>query len=139
LTCIVVAVGMLQRALRCRIGSARIAPLHLQGPALVLKARPARAMTAFASLGSAAVGALLAWHYPIAPAVAVALFVTWVAANCRWPFVWLVVIPALLPISGFATWTGWFAFEELDLLVLGAVAAGYARFVPEGTRRRRTI
>ena len=58
----VVAVGILQRALRHRIGSARIAPLHLQGPALVLKARPVRAMTAFAPLGSAAVGALLAWQ-----------------------------------------------------------------------------
>jgi len=32
----------------------------------------------------------------------------------------------LLPITGFATWTGWFSFEELDLLVLGAAAGGYA-------------
>ena len=94
-----------------------------------MKARPARAIAAFAALGSAAVGALLAWHYPIAPVAAVALFVTWVAVNYRWPFAWLVAVPGLLPIAGFATWTGWFAFEELDLLVLGAAAAGYARFV----------
>ena len=38
----------------------------------------------------------------------------------------IVAIPALLPVTGFATWSGWFAFEELDLLILGAAAGGYA-------------
>jgi hypothetical protein len=92
-----------------------------------LNARPARVIAALAALGCAAVGALLAWHYPVAPAAAVASFVMWGAISYRWPFAWLFVIPALLPISGFATWTGWFAFEELDLLVLGAASGGYAR------------
>ncbi len=70
---------------------------------------------------------LLSWHYPIAPAFVVAAFLTWSAISYRWPFSWLIVIPALLPIVGFATWTGWFTFEELDLLVLGAAAGGYLR------------
>src|SRR5206468_5178350 len=35
--------------------------------------------------------------------------------------------PALLPVLGFATWTGWIAFEEFDLLALGTAAGGYFR------------
>lgn len=86
-----------------------------------------RAVTAAAAAACAVAGLVLAGHYPIAPAVAVAAFLGWVALCWRWPFAWLTVIPALLPICGLATWTGWFAFEELDLLVLGAAAGGYAR------------
>jgi hypothetical protein len=74
-----------------------------------------------------AIGVLLAWHYPIVPAFAVVGFLMWVAIAYRWPFAWLLVVPVLLPVTGFATWTGWFTFEELDLLVLGAAAGGYAR------------
>ncbi len=72
-------------------------------------------------------GGLLASRYPIGPVGAVAALLLWSGVNFRWPLAWLVALPALLPISGFATWTGWFAFEELDLLVLGAAAGGYAR------------
>lgn len=86
----------------------------------------ARVLSASTALGCAATGAVIAWHYPIAPALAVALFGFWVACCFRWPSAWIVAIPALLPVTGFATWTGWFAFEELDLLILGAAAGGYA-------------
>lgn len=44
---------------------------------------------------------------------------------------WLLVVPALLPVLDFAPWTGWFFFEELDLLLLMTAAAGYWRL---GTR-----
>ena len=86
-------------------------------------------------------GVVLAWHYPIAPAFVIGAFLLWIAVGYRWRFAWLVVIPALLPICGLATWTGWFAFEELDLLVLGAAAAGYAGFVfgPEAPRRNHVV
>ena len=85
-----------------------------------------RAVIAAAAAACAAAGVVLAWHYPIAPTLAVAAFLAWIALSWRWPFAWLTVIPALLPICGLATWTGWFAFEELDLLILGAAAGGYA-------------
>lgn len=81
-----------------------------------------------------ACGALLAWHYPIFPTLVLAAFLLWGVLNYRWPFAWLIAIPALLPISGFATWTGWFAFEELDLLVLGAAAGGYARLAARASQ-----
>lgn len=87
-------------------------------------ARVLVALTAFAC-GLTGIG--VAWHYPVAPPVAVALFLAWIACSFCWPAAWLAVIPALLPVTGFATWTGWFAFEELDLLVLGAAAGGYAK------------
>ena len=32
-----------------------------------------------------------------------------------------------LPLLNFAPWSGWFAFDELDLLVLGAIVGAYAR------------
>ncbi len=102
------------------------------------RAAPRVALSACAALACAIVGAVLALQYPIAPAVAVAAFAFWIAINARWSRVWLVVIPALLPICGFATWTGWFTFEELDLLVLGTAAGGYAQLAwtrgPELTR-----
>jgi hypothetical protein len=100
-----------------------------------------RAVIAAAAAACAAAGVVLAWHYPIAPTLAVAAFLGWSAVCWRWPFAWLTVIPALLPICGFATWTGWFAFEELDLLILGAAAGGYAWLAsrPRGETSRTAI
>src|SRR5205814_9078311 len=91
-----------------------------------------RAVVALLAAGG---GVVLACHYPVAPFLALALFLLWTAISYRWPLAWLIVIPALLPISGFATWTGWFAFEELDLLVLGAAAGGYAWLASFETRQ----
>ena len=72
-------------------------------------------------------GLWLAWHYPLGPwamttAFAAACFVFW-----RYPASWLVVVPALLPLIGFAPWTGWITFEEIDLLILAVATGGYAR------------
>jgi hypothetical protein len=86
-----------------------------------------RVIVGLIAVACTATGAVLAWRYPIAYPLVLALFATWIACCFRWPLAWLAVIPALLPVLGFATWTGWFAFEELDLLVLGAAAGGYAR------------
>ena len=85
-----------------------------------------RLLSAFTALACAAAGAIAAWHYPIFPMLAASLFVLWAGCCFRWPSLWILAIAALLPVTGFATWTGWFAFEELDLLVLGAAAGGYA-------------
>jgi hypothetical protein len=44
-------------------------------------------------------------------------------------------LPALLPIIGFAPWTGWISFEELDILVLAVAAGSYAGMArPTGLR-----
>jgi len=43
------------------------------------------------------------------------------------PGVWLLVVPACLPLLNFSPWTGWLIFEEFDILLLGALAGGYVR------------
>ena len=56
------------------------------------------------------------------PALAYLLRVDAVAARSR---IALTALPAVLPICGFASWTGWIAFDEFDLVVLGAVVGGH--------------
>ncbi|MSQ69598.1 MAG: hypothetical protein EXR83_15690 [Gammaproteobacteria bacterium] len=75
----------------------------------------------------AALGLFLVLHYPVAPWAASLLFVACCVAFFVWPDSWLIAVPLLLPLVGFAPWTGWITFEELDLLVLAAAAGGYAR------------
>lgn len=43
----------------------------------------------------------------------------------RYPSAWLVLIPALLPISNLAPWTGRLFFTELDFLVLTIITISY--------------
>ncbi len=88
---------------------------HFRWPAAVL------------ALLVAALGLCLVMHYPLAPWAASLIFVACCASFFVWPDSWLVTIPLLLPLTGFAPWTGWITFEELDLLVLAAAAGGYAR------------
>ncbi|MGK5023163.1 hypothetical protein [Janthinobacterium sp. RB2R34] len=47
---------------------------------------------------------------------------------------WLFCLPALLPVLDLAPWTGWFFFEEIDLLLLLTVTCGYWRWHPGATR-----
>lgn len=98
------------------------------------------------ALLSAAAGAALAFHYPLAPAAAVVAAAMCMVCFYVWPAVWLLVIPAVLPVIGFAPWSGWITFEELDILLLAAAAGGYARLgwqtlggVSAGKRGRRPV
>jgi len=77
------------------------------------------------SSGSA--GLWLALHYPLWPWAISAAFAAGCLVFWRYPASWLVVVPALLPLIGFAPWTGWITFEELDLLILAVATGGYAR------------
>lgn len=72
-------------------------------------------------------GFWLALHYPVWPWAMSATFAAACVVFWAYPAVWLVVVPALLPLIGLAPWTGWITFEELDLLVLAAATGGYAR------------
>ncbi|MFT3847215.1 MAG: hypothetical protein QM739_00625 [Propionivibrio sp.] len=75
-------------------------------------------------------------HYPLGtlpPTVAfsaVALLV-WYRVDSLF-----LLLPALLPLVGFAPWTGWITFEELDLLVLAAATGGYARLAFDAKQGR---
>lgn len=82
---------------------------------------------AVVTLLTGAAGIVLVMHYPLgAKGIAVAMLVGFVACYMR-PDFWLQALPALLPIVGFAPWTGWLTFEELDLVILVAATGGYAR------------
>ena len=87
-----------------------------------------RLLAAVLSLLSGACGLALALHYPIGPPLAAAGVSAAVAVwAVLWPGAWILVLPAVLALVGFAPWTGWLTFEELDILVLAIAAGGHAR------------
>ena len=55
------------------------------------------------------------------------------------PYAWLLVVPALLPIMDFAPWTGRFFFDEFDLLILTTVAYFYWQKPGESMRSLLSI
>ena len=84
-----------------------------------LLARRGAALAALALLLAAA------GVYP-APLPLLAVALAGYMALLLWrPALWLLAVPALLPVLDFAPWTGWFFLEELDLLLLATCAAGY--------------
>lgn len=86
-----------------------------------------RLIAAAFAVCACALGLWIAIRYPLARPWAPIAFVGWTVFAFRFRDAWLLVVPAVLPIVGFASWTGWLLVEELDLLLLGALAAGYAR------------
>ena len=80
-------------------------------------------MTALAAFTA---GGVLTLHHPLHPRLAFVAFVLWCGAAARWRALWLVVLPACLPAANLAPWTGWIAFDEFDIIVLGAIAGGFA-------------
>ncbi|MCA0240625.1 MAG: hypothetical protein LCI02_07160 [Proteobacteria bacterium] len=96
----------------------------------------AAATSLLVAAGCIAAGLWLALRYPLSPPLAPALFALACVAFGVWPGAWLVVLPAALPVIGFAPWTGWITFEEWDLLVLAIAAGGYLRRAIKGGRSR---
>lgn len=110
-------------------------PLALQQRRLSFRFWP----PAIVSLILTLAGLVLAAHYPLAPALTTIVFVACCVAFFRWPDLWLLLLPAILPMIGFAPWTGWISFEELDILVLGASAGGYANLAWRSTYRNAAL
>ena len=77
---------------------------------------------------SLAVGGLISLKHPLGGAIALVCFAGTVAAAFWRPTISLTVLLALIPVIGFAPWSGWLTFEELDLVVLAFAAGGYARW-----------
>ena len=75
-------------------------------------------MPTIVALLSGAAGLGLAMQHPVAPATVTAMLIVCWIVFFRWPHLWLLAFPALLPVIGFAPWTGWLTFEEQDILVL---------------------
>ena len=74
---------------------------------------------------SAATGILLAAHHPLSAGLAIAAWLLAAGLAARY-WTQTPLLLALLPLIGFAPWSGWITFEELDLLVLACAAGGYA-------------
>ncbi|MDR0775293.1 MAG: hypothetical protein LBE81_01455 [Azonexus sp.] len=91
-----------------------------------------RAGKLLAALAAFGLGGFLAWHYPLGPGAALSLFALVGAVAFLCPAWCLVALPALLPVIGLAPWTGWFSFEESDLLVLAVAGGGYLRALVDG-------
>ena len=72
-------------------------------------------------------GALLAAAsvYPAPALLLAALLLPYMALLLWRPALWLLLVPALLPVLDVAPWTGWFFLDELDLLLLATACAGY--------------
>lgn len=51
-------------------------------------------------------GAFIAQHHPLWPASLNTILVVWCLAVYWYPYIWLFVLPALLPVAGFSAWTG---------------------------------
>ena len=71
-------------------------------------------------LGAVIAAALL--DYPIAAPGLGLFLIGYSALLIYFPYAWLIVIPALLPIMDFTPWTGRFFFDEFDLLILTTLA-----------------
>ena len=87
-----------------------------------------RAVAGMTALLCGAAAVWLAAHHPLSAPIAVALTAVAALAVARWPWVWPVMLPALLPWLALAPWSGWITVEEMDLLVLAVAAGGYARW-----------
>lgn len=106
-------------------GSAGLTPEACAKSAL----RASRALLAAAAL-PAAMGLGL-WHPVSTVAVLAGIWLAAVLAASS-PKAWLFWLPALFPLLNFYPWTGWWLFDESDLLVLAVVAGGYARWAWQG-------
>ncbi len=70
----------------------------------------------------------MAAQHPLAPVVAV-LILALLAGLAWWrPGVIWCLLPALLPVANFTPWTGWWLWDESDLLLLCLLGGAYLRW-----------
>jgi hypothetical protein len=91
------------------------------------------------ALGFAAVLAALLAHYPVQPTWIAAPLAVYVVFLWRAPALWLLVVPALLPVLDFSVWTGWFYVREIDFLILATLAVGYWKSAPLPSEPRLSV
>lgn len=93
-----------------------------------------------AALPAAVILALLLWDYPFRPWLAGLLTIAYCALLCWRPRWWLMLVPAALPWLDLSPWSGRFYIDELDLMLLATLAAGYWRLAatPPDSRLPRT-
>lgn len=80
------------------------------------------------------VGCALASRHRLEPVWLTVGAIAWSAVAWARPSIWLVVLPAFLPIADLSPSTGWVAIGEFDVLVLATDAGGYLRLAQEPGR-----
>lgn len=70
---------------------------------------------------------MLAINHPLWPMGMLVILWCVVVLELGVPGAWLLIVPACLPFMNFSPWTGWIAFEELDIVLLALLAGGYGR------------
>jgi len=66
-------------------------------------------------------------RYPLHPAWLGAGLLVYAGLLWRRPCLWLLMLPALLPVLDFSPWTGWFFLDEFDQVVLVTLIVGLLR------------
>lgn len=80
-----------------------------------------------AGLSALAAVVYLLFKYPLAPWALALMLMVYGYYLIKKPEVWLIVIPALLPVMDFAPWSGWFFVDEFDLVILTTLAVCWCR------------
>lgn len=98
--------------------------------------KPLRPIAVLAALGAA----FIVLRFPYAQAVLLAGVAVYVIVLMRWRHAWLVVAPTALAWPDLAEFSGWFFFDESDLILAVTVAVAYWRYRrPTETPRVRGI
>lgn len=79
------------------------------------------------ALASVLAGGALALHHPLWPMAMLVLLTCVLVCEAAVPGAWIFLVPASLPFMNFSVWTGWIAFEEMDVLLLAVLAGAYGR------------
>src|SRR5476649_842271 len=69
-------------------------------------------------------------YYPLERTILLPVLLAYAGLLCWRTHWWLFALPALLPVLDLAPWSGWFFFEEIDLLLSLTAAFAYWRLRP---------
>jgi len=89
-----------------------------------LPRRPSQWLSLLAAIAAAWLALWMAMHHPLSPLLAVLGVLAAGAAAARW-WTRTPLLIGLMPLIGFAPWSGWITFEEFDILVLAVAAGAY--------------
>ena len=78
----------------------------------------------------AALVAAIVPYYPIRPGLFGAALGGYAIALWRWPRLWLLVVPTVIPAIDFTFWTGLLMVSEADAVILVTLAVLYCRVPP---------
>jgi hypothetical protein len=69
-------------------------------------------------------------RYPLSPWILAGILAAYAGLLWLWPFIWLLVLPVVLPAFDLGLWTGWMMTGEADFFVLTTLAVLLARNPP---------